>query len=94
MALLEAQAAGLPVVAGAVGGVPSIVRQGHTGLLAPPGNVDGFARAVRDLIKAPLLRGVMAENARESVRRHHDIAGAAATLDQALREACAEESGA
>ena len=94
MALLEAQAAGLPVVAGAVGGVPSIVRQGHTGLLAPPGNVDAFAAAMRALVEGPPLRDVMAAAARENVRRHHDIAGAAAILDRALREACAETAGA
>jgi glycosyltransferase involved in cell wall biosynthesis len=94
MALLEAQAAGLPVVAGAVGGVPSIVRQGHTGLLAPPGNVDVFAAAMRKLVEGPPLREAMAAAARENVRRHHDIAGAAAILDRALREACAEAAGA
>ena len=47
MALLEAQAAGLPVVAGAVGGVPSIVADGITGLLTPPGDVGAFARGRR-----------------------------------------------
>jgi glycosyltransferase involved in cell wall biosynthesis len=94
MALLEAQAAGLPVVAGAVGGVPSIVRQGHTGLLTPPGNVDVFAAAMRALVEGPPVREAMAAAARENVRRHHDIAGAAAILDRALREACAEAAGA
>jgi hypothetical protein len=93
MALLEAQAAGLPVVAGKVGGVPSIVRQGHTGVLTPPGNVDFFAAAVRALIERPLIRSAMAAKARENVRRYHDITGAAAVLDRALREACAETAG-
>ena len=49
MALLEAQAAGLPVVAGAVGGVPSIVADGITGLLTPPGEAGAFAAAARRL---------------------------------------------
>jgi glycosyltransferase involved in cell wall biosynthesis len=90
MALLEAQAAGLPVVAGAVGGVPSIVREARTGVLTPPGHAGAFAGAVRGLIQAPRLRGIMAANARLNVRRHHDIAAAAATLDRTLRDACAE----
>ena len=43
MALLEAQASGLPVVAGGSGGVGGIVDDGETGLLAPPGDVGAFA---------------------------------------------------
>ena len=60
MALLEAQAAGLPVVAGAVGGVPSIVADGITGLLTPPGEASAFAAAARALIDAPARRAAMA----------------------------------
>ena len=88
MALLEAQAAGLPVVAGAVGGVPSIVADGITGLLTPPGEAGAFAAAARALIDGPARRAAMAAAAAENVRRHHDIAAAAAILDQALAEAC------
>jgi len=90
MALLEAQAAGLPVVAGAVGGVPSIVADGITGLLTPPGDAGAFAAATRALIEAPARRAAMAAAARENVGRHHDIAAAAGILDRALVEACAE----
>jgi glycosyltransferase involved in cell wall biosynthesis len=46
MALLEAQASGLPVVAGASGGVGGIIVSEKTGLLVPPGDVAGFAAAV------------------------------------------------
>ena len=94
MALLEAQAAGLPVIAGAVGGVPSVLVDGVTGMLAPPGEPGAFVAAARALIEAPAQRATMAAAARENVRRHHAIAGAAAILDHALREACAETAGA
>ncbi len=90
MALLEAQAAGLPVVAGAVGGVPSIVADGITGLLTPPGESSAFAAAARALIEAPARRAAMAAAARENVGRRHDIAAAARILDRALGEALAE----
>lgn len=94
MALLEAQAAGLPVVAGAMGGVPSIMVDGATGLLAPPGDAPAFAAATRALLEAPARRAAMAAAARENMRRRHDIGAAAATLDRTLREACAETVGA
>jgi glycosyltransferase involved in cell wall biosynthesis len=84
------EAAGLPVVAGAVGGVPSIVADGISGLLTPPGEVSAFATATRALIKQPARRAAMAAAARDNVGRRHDIAAAAGILDRALVEACAE----
>ncbi len=92
MALLEAQAAGLPVVAGAAGGVPSIVRHERTGLLAPPGDSAAFAAAARALIAAPARRAAMGEAARRHAARDHDIAAAARILDSALRGACRERA--
>ncbi len=87
MALLEAQSAGLPVVAGGAGGVPSIVESGITGLLTTPGDGAAFARALRNLIDTPKRRGAMARAAFEKTRQLHDIAGAAQILDRALRQA-------
>ena len=87
MALLEAQAAGLPVVAGGGGGVPSIVESGITGLLTTPGDGAGFARALRSLIDTPKHREAMARAAFEKTRQRHDIAGAAQILDRALHQA-------
>ena len=46
MAILEAQAAGVPVVAGNAGGVDEIVRHGVTGVLTPEGSVAAFADAI------------------------------------------------
>src|SRR4029077_16844909 len=50
MAMLEALAAGLPVVSCATRGVPDIVEHDHTGLLAPPGDEAALASLVRELL--------------------------------------------
>jgi glycosyltransferase involved in cell wall biosynthesis len=80
MALLEAQASGLPVVAGASGGVAGIVVPEQTGLLAPPGDADTFAMAARRLILDPGACTAMGFAAQQKVRREHDLPVAAARL--------------
>jgi glycosyltransferase involved in cell wall biosynthesis len=84
MALLEAQAAGLPVVAGASGGVPAIVDQGVTGLLAPPGDPRAFAEALAALIDQPARRAAMSAAALDRTIRRHHIAGASRILGEVL----------
>jgi glycosyltransferase involved in cell wall biosynthesis len=49
-AALEASAAGVPVVATAVGGTPEAVLDGENGILIPPGNPDAMARAILDVL--------------------------------------------
>lgn len=66
--LIEGMAAGRPVVSTAVGGVPEIVADGETGLLAPAGDVDALARAVVELLRDPARRRAMGQAGRESVR--------------------------
>jgi glycosyltransferase involved in cell wall biosynthesis len=90
MALLEAQASGLPVVAGASGGVAQIVVPGVSGLLVAPGDAAGFAAAVRRLILDPGLRARFAAAARQRVLAEHDLPAAArrlAAVFEALRPA-------
>jgi glycosyltransferase involved in cell wall biosynthesis len=53
LAVLEAMAAGLPVVATNVGGVPEVVAAGETGLLVPPGDPAALAAALAALLTAP-----------------------------------------
>jgi glycosyltransferase involved in cell wall biosynthesis len=50
VAVLEAMAARLPVVATAVGGVPDLVEVGRTGLLIPPGDVQALGAALASLV--------------------------------------------
>ncbi|HVO03860.1 MAG TPA: glycosyltransferase family 4 protein [Candidatus Cybelea sp.] len=82
MALLEAQACGLPAVAGAWGGVPAIIRDGRTGWLSAPGDAAAFAADVDFALDANLL--AIGRAARENALGRHDIAGAAETLSKAL----------
>ena len=84
MALLEAQAAGLPVVAGLSGGVATIVRHGETGLLTPPGEAEPFAAAVRTLLAGPDRRQAMAEAARRTVAAEHGLGRASTILSAAI----------
>jgi glycosyltransferase involved in cell wall biosynthesis len=84
MALLEAQASGVAVVAGASGGVAGIVASGDTGLLVPPGDVASFAAAVRWLIVDGEARARMGAAARAKVEREHDLPRAAARLGAAI----------
>jgi glycosyltransferase involved in cell wall biosynthesis len=64
VAVMEAMAAGLPVVATAVGGVPELVDHGATGFLAPPGDVETHAAALAALARDPALRRDYGERAR------------------------------
>ncbi len=87
MALLEAQAAGLPVVAGQGAGVAQLVVDGQTGRLTEPGDAAAFAQAVAGLLAAPETRRAMAAAARARVAAEHGLTAAAARLDAVLREA-------
>lgn len=84
IALLEAQAAGLPVIAGKERGVPDIVASGVTGLLPKPGDAEGFANAITRLIDEPETRVRLGAAAARRVREQYDIPAAAARLDATL----------
>lgn len=60
LAVYEALAAGLPVVAPRAAGIPGQVRDGQNGLLYPPGDAAGFAAAVARLLDTPALTAHMA----------------------------------
>ncbi len=72
--VLEAMAAGVPVVAAVVGGVPELVEDGVTGLLVPPDDPQGLRVALARVLADPAGTGRMAGRARERVLRLHDPA--------------------
>jgi glycosyltransferase involved in cell wall biosynthesis len=69
--LLEAMAAGVPVVAAPVGGVPEVVADGVNGLLAAPGDVATLQRQLRKVLLDRKLGARLGAAARESVRPRH-----------------------
>lgn len=68
MAVIEAMAVGKPVAATRVGGVPELVREGETGHLVEPGDPEGLAEAMLDLLRAPERRVEMGQRAQALAR--------------------------
>jgi len=86
LAYLEAAAAGIPVVAQETAGVPEVVRNGETGILTPPGDVDAYANAIRTLaIDRDRLRK-LGEQARRFVLTERTLEIASQRLDSVLRK--------
>lgn len=73
LTLLEAMACGCPVVAIGVGGVPEVVEEGATGLIAGPGDWRGVAQRAIDLLEHPDRLHHMGAAARARVERYFDL---------------------
>jgi L-malate glycosyltransferase len=88
VAVMEALALGLPVVATAVGGVPEAVTDGVEGLLVPPKQPEALAGAIAALARDPARRVEMGAAARAASARF-DIRVAAARMEDLYREVLA-----
>lgn len=73
MVFLEAQCCGIPVVAFENGGIPEVVKDGETGLLAPMYDAARFTGAIETLLQDVSLRRRMGAAAAARVREHHDL---------------------
>ena len=70
--VMEAMAAGLPIVATHTGGIPEMVDHGRTGMLVEPGRADLLASAILDLLEHPEQRRLVGDRARhEALDRFH-----------------------
>jgi len=69
MAVMEAMAAGVPVVAAGVGGVPDLIEEGKTGFLCDPLDAASMRRAIEKVLLAPSAAGNMARQAKSRAQQ-------------------------
>lgn len=93
--LTEAMAAGVPVVASRVGGIPDVVVDGVTGRLVPPRDAERFAAAIDEVLADPAQRSQMAGAARNRAASYswRALAGQVlAVYSEAIARRCASAS--
>ena len=81
VSLLEAMAAGCPVIATSVGGIPDLVRHGENGLVVPARSPAALADALRTLLADPDFAARLGAQARATVASGHTVEQAIARLD-------------
>jgi glycosyltransferase involved in cell wall biosynthesis len=86
LAVLEAMAAGLPVIVSEVGGLPEIVQQGETGLLIPPKDPEALAQSLARVLEDPGLAQSLGQKAREHVQEKYSLERLAQEVNAAYDE--------
>ena len=86
--MMEAMAAGVPVVAFAVGGMKDMIRDRINGRLVAPGDVTALAEAVLDLVKAPAEAAGMGQAARRDILAEATLDGQAPVTKRCLNSPC------
>ncbi|HXF92298.1 MAG TPA: glycosyltransferase family 4 protein [Nitrospiraceae bacterium] len=89
-ALVEAMAAGLPVIASRTGGVPALIEHGRTGLLVPAGDADALAEAIRQALDRPDWAKRMGQAASQRIDRMFDAAAMVHAVEQVYEQALSE----
>jgi len=92
LAIVEAMAAGLPVVAASSEGAREIIEDGHSGKLVPVGDPEALAQAITDLLDNPLECSRLGRNARLAARERFSVARMASDTERVYREVLAGES--
>jgi glycosyltransferase EpsD len=81
LALCSGMAAGIPIVATRVGGVPEIIRHGDTGILVEAGRPEAVAKAVLNLMANPHQRRQIGEGARRFILEEYSLEQAGELLE-------------
>jgi glycosyltransferase involved in cell wall biosynthesis len=92
LAILEAWAAGLPVVASAVGGVPELVQPERNGILFPADDEAAFHRAMLDLLRDPVRRRKLGAAGRELVETKFSLQQMAANYQASYARLLAKQN--
>ena len=91
--IIEALAAGRPVVATRVGGVPDVVDEGETGFLVRPGDTHALAERIEILARDPERRAAMGREGRERVLRRYAVDRLVDDVDRLYRELLGLDGG-
>jgi len=91
--VFEYMAAGRPIVATAVGGIPEVLRHEGNALLVPPDNAHALAAAIQELLGRPERGRRLAQRAREDVSAYTWELRVAAILEFAARETESSDEG-
>ena len=86
LAIVEAMAAGLPIVAASSEGALEIIEDGFSGKLVPVGDPEAMAAAINDLIDDPLERSRLGRNAQLAARQRYSLARMARDTERVYRE--------
>ncbi|MGE0681853.1 MAG: glycosyltransferase [Candidatus Binatia bacterium] len=72
VAIIEALAAGLPIIASRVGGIPELIEEGKTGLLVPPQDAESLSRSLLHLLENPSFARQLGKAGQMFARKHLD----------------------
>ena len=92
LVLLEAMAAGRPIVASRVATIPEVVADGETGLLVPAGDPLALASALAELAEQPSMAAQMGDAGRERLRRQFSVEKMVGDTELLYRELFDEHS--
>jgi glycosyltransferase involved in cell wall biosynthesis len=93
LVVLEALAAGLPVVSTEVGGLPSLVESGVSGTLVPAGDVGALSAALGELVTDDGRRHAMGREAERAFRQRFTAEAMRGRFDEAVRQVVAVPAG-
>jgi colanic acid/amylovoran biosynthesis glycosyltransferase len=85
VSVMEAMAAGLPVIASAIGATPEMITTGQDGFLIPQRDEDSLFQSIMRLATDVEMRRSVGQAARQSARQRFDVAATARTLSDAVR---------
>ncbi len=88
LACMEAMAAGLPMVATRVGGIPDMILEGKTGHAVEPDDADALAAGLEPLVANAALRTAMGRRSRAEAQRRFDARANASRLFAYVRSRC------